>query len=119
VIWLWKILNTIYSMVFGGSENSAYGVGNPLRSDDGIGSKNNSHASRKVVATVSLIDSETIPEDHIESILKLKPTHILIIDAALMNVEPGSAKLYETWLKLKEQFQLILFQFNFSVAIYF
>lgn len=73
------------------------GVGNPLRRDDGIGIEVIHMLKGKVSEYVSLIDSETVPEDFIEPILEFKPTHILIIDAAVMEAESGSVKLYERW----------------------
>lgn len=73
------------------------GVGNPLRRDDGVGVELIHMLKGKVSEHVYLIDSETVPEDFIEPILEFKPTHILIIDAALMETESGSVKLYERW----------------------
>lgn len=73
------------------------GVGNPLRMDDGVGVQVINLLKGKTSKHVSLINSETVPEDFIEPILEFKPTHILIIDAALMETKSGSVKLYENW----------------------
>jgi hydrogenase 3 maturation protease len=49
----------------------------------------------KVPRFVHLIECETIPEDFLESIVQFKPTHVLIIDAASMDLKPGSSRLVE------------------------
>jgi hydrogenase 3 maturation protease len=69
------------------------GVGNPIRRDDNIGVEIVSGIEGKFSKSVFLIKSETVPESFIEPIIEFKPTHILIIDAALLNLNPGSAKL--------------------------
>jgi hydrogenase 3 maturation protease len=40
-----------------------------------------------------LIEAETVPESFISPITEFKPTHILLIDAGIMNQKPGTAKL--------------------------
>lgn len=69
------------------------GVGNPIRRDDNIGVEIVNELEGKVSESVFLIKSETVPENFIEPIIEFKPTHVLIIDAALLNLSPGSAKL--------------------------
>ena len=69
------------------------GVGNPIRRDDNIGVEIVGRLEGKVPESVLLIKSETIPEESLGPIIDFKPTHILIIDAALLNLSPGSAKL--------------------------
>jgi len=72
------------------------GIGNPFRRDDFVGveivRKLNNHISQSVY----LIEAETIPESFIDPITKFKPTHILIIDAGLLNQKPGTSKLADT-----------------------
>ena len=72
------------------------GVGNPLRRDDNIGVEIVSGLEGKVSKAVLLIKSETVPESFIEQIIEFRPTHILIIDAALLNLSPGQVKLEES-----------------------
>jgi hydrogenase 3 maturation protease len=72
------------------------GVGNPIRRDDNIGVDVVSDLEGKVPSSVLLIKSETVPESFIGSIVQFDPTHILIIDAALLKLEPGSVKLFES-----------------------
>jgi len=70
------------------------GIGNPLRHDDGVGIEVVKELKGKALGdTILLIESESVPEDFVEPIVEFKPSHILIIDAALLGVEPGFAKL--------------------------
>ncbi|NIR86127.1 hydrogenase 3 maturation endopeptidase HyCI [Candidatus Bathyarchaeota archaeon] len=71
------------------------GIGNPLRKDDFVGVKIVRNLRNKVSEAVYLIECETVPESFIQPIEKFKPTHILIIDAGLLNLKPGSSKLIE------------------------
>jgi hydrogenase 3 maturation protease len=72
------------------------GIGNPLRKDDFVGVEIVRNLQDKVSSSIYLIECETVPENFIEPIIEFKPTHILIIDAALLNLKPGSSKLVET-----------------------
>ena len=69
------------------------GVGSSLRRDDFVGTEIVKNLQGKVSRSVYLIECETIPENFLEPIVKFNPTHILIIDAALLNQKPGFSKL--------------------------
>ena len=69
------------------------GIGNPLRKDDFIGVLIVRGLKGRVPSSVCLIECETVPESFLESIIELNPSHILIIDAALLNLEAGASKL--------------------------
>jgi len=71
------------------------GVGNPIRRDDNIGVEILDGLEGKVPKTVFLIKSETVPESFIGPIAEFKPTHILIVDAASLNLGPGAARFVE------------------------
>jgi len=73
------------------------GVGNPLRRDDSVGVEIVHRLEGKVSERVYLVDSETVPEDYIEPISDFRPTHILIIDAALIGTVPGAMRLVRDW----------------------
>jgi len=45
---------------------------------------------------VMLVESETVPESFIEAITEFDPTHVLLIDAGLLGLEPGDAKFVES-----------------------
>jgi len=69
------------------------GIGNPLRKDDFVGVEIVRNLQEKVSRSVYLIECETVPESFIEPITAFNPTHVLIIDAAMLNLKPGSSKL--------------------------
>lgn len=69
------------------------GVGSSLRRDDHIGVEVVRNLKDKVPGKVRLIECETVPENFIEPIINLKPSHLLIVDAALLNRTPGSVML--------------------------
>jgi hydrogenase 3 maturation protease len=71
------------------------GIGNPLRKDDFVGVEIIRNLRNKVSEAVYLIECETVPESFIQPIEEFKPSHILVIDAALLNLEPGSSRLIE------------------------
>ena len=57
------------------------GVGNELRRDDFVGMKIVKALKDFVPERVMLVESETVPESFMDTIIKFNPTHILIIDA--------------------------------------
>jgi len=70
------------------------GVGNPIRMDDFVGVKIVQDLKGKVDSSkVMLIEAETIPENHMQEIIDFKPTHILIIDAAILGLKAGESRL--------------------------
>jgi len=71
------------------------GIGNPIRMDDFVGVKIVQDLRGKVSEKVYLIECETVPENFIQQILDFKPTHILLVDAAVLGLEPGSSMLIE------------------------
>jgi len=79
---------------FSGAERVVVaGIGNPFRRDDFVGVEIVRNLKNKVSKQVFLIEAETVPESFIDPITKFKPTHILIIDAGIMNQKPGTPKL--------------------------
>lgn len=72
------------------------GIGNELRKDDFVGVKIVKTLKGQVPKNVMLIESETVPESFIESIVEFHPTHVLLIDAGLLKLEPGEMRLIKT-----------------------
>lgn len=69
------------------------GVGNPIRMDDFVGVKTVQDLKGKVdPSRVLLIEAETVPENHMQDIIEFKPTHILIIDAAVLGLKSGETR---------------------------
>ncbi len=71
------------------------GIGNPLRKDDFVGVEIVRKLKNQVSKFVRLIECEDVPESFIEPIVEFKPTNILIIDAAMLGLKPGTSKLIE------------------------
>ncbi len=78
------------------------GIGNPIRRDDFVGVKIVRDLQDSVPSSVYLIECETVPENFIEPIVRFDPSHVLIIDAALLSLEPGSSKLLSFKQLLKQ-----------------
>jgi hydrogenase 3 maturation protease len=72
------------------------GIGNPIRRDDYVGLKIVEALNGKVQDNVLLLECETVPENYIQDIQEFQPTHVLLIDAAFLNLTAGNSKLVET-----------------------
>ncbi len=69
------------------------GIGNPIRMDDFVGIKIVQNLKEKVSDNTLLIECETVPESFIQQVIDFNPTHTLLIDAAILGLKPGEAKL--------------------------
>lgn len=69
------------------------GIGNSLRRDDGLGVEFVNRLSRMAPRNVIAVDCGTVPETYVGPIRRFHPTHILMVDAADIGSEPGSARL--------------------------
>jgi len=71
------------------------GVGNAIRLDDYIGVRVVEDLHGKVSEKVHLIECETVPESFVDEIIDIRPSHVLLIDAAVLGLRPGTAHLYD------------------------
>ncbi|MGD0643354.1 MAG: hydrogenase 3 maturation endopeptidase HyCI [Candidatus Bathyarchaeia archaeon] len=71
------------------------GIGNPIRSDDYVGLNIVEKLKGKLPETVCLLECETVPESYLLDIEEFKPTHVLLIDAAFLESNPGEARLVD------------------------
>lgn len=71
------------------------GVGNAIRRDDFIGVKVVRELQGKVSPSVHLIECETVPESFMDQIVEILPSHVLLVDAAVLGLVPGTAHLYD------------------------
>jgi hydrogenase 3 maturation protease len=71
------------------------GIGNPIRQDDYVGLKIVENLQGKVPANVCLLECEAVPESYLQEIEQFKPTHVLLIDAAFLGLNPGESCLFE------------------------
>jgi len=69
------------------------GIGNPIRRDDFVGVKIVQDLEGKVSDKVHLLECETVPESFMQEIVDLKPSHVLLIDAAILGLKPGEPRL--------------------------
>jgi hydrogenase 3 maturation protease len=71
------------------------GIGNPIRTDDYVGLNIVEQLKGKLPKTVLLIEAETVPESYLLDIEEFQPTHVLLIDAAFLGLNPGEASLFD------------------------
>jgi hydrogenase 3 maturation protease len=69
------------------------GIGNSSRRDDFLGVKIVQDMQGKVPKNVCLIECETVPETFMPEIIDFKPSHVLLVDAALLGLKPGEIRL--------------------------
>ena len=71
------------------------GVGNDLKSDDGVGPFIIKKLKQENIENKNLlfIDAETVPENFTGKIRKENPTHLIIVDACLMDSQPGDMQI--------------------------
>jgi hydrogenase 3 maturation protease len=69
------------------------GIGNPIRKDDFVGVKIVQDLQGKVPKNVQLIECETVPESYMQDIVDFKPSHVLLVDAAILGLKPGETRL--------------------------
>ncbi len=71
------------------------GIGNEIRHDDFVGVKIVRDLQGRVSGKVHLVECETVPESFMDEIADFKPSHVLLLDAALLGLEPGEIRLYD------------------------
>lgn len=69
------------------------GIGSPIRRDDSIGLALVNQLKGNVPRSVRLISCETVPESFTREVRQFRPTHVIMIDAALLKLLPGEARL--------------------------
>jgi len=72
------------------------GIGNSIRLDDYVGLNIVEKLKGKLPETVCLLECETVPESYLFEIEEFKPTHVLLIDAAFLALNPGEARLVDS-----------------------
>jgi hydrogenase 3 maturation protease len=69
-----------------------WGLGNPLRGDDGVGVRIAEALLEGPPEGMEIRLCETTPENHLAHLRRTKPSRLIIIDAALMGLAPGSIR---------------------------
>ncbi len=88
-----KIEQTLQNWFAGSKRIVIAGIGNPIRSDDYVGLKIVEALQGKVGSNVCLLECETVPESYLLEIEKFDPSHVLLIDAAILGRKGGEANL--------------------------
>ena len=73
------------------------GVGNELKSDDGVGPFIINKLIDENIEKDNLlfINAETVPENFTGKIRKENPSHVIIVDACMMGAKPGEIKIVD------------------------
>jgi hydrogenase 3 maturation protease len=71
------------------------GIGNDLKADDGIGPHIIAQLEHQAPVQIELINVGTVPENFISLLIEKQPEFILLLDAALMQAEPGTIRLID------------------------
>ncbi|MEM3526230.1 MAG: hydrogenase maturation peptidase HycI [Candidatus Jordarchaeaceae archaeon] len=69
------------------------GVGSEFHGDDYVGMKICKKLKKEVSKKVSIIEAGVAPENFAGKLRKINPSHIIIFDAADMNLKPGTVKV--------------------------
>ncbi len=72
------------------------GIGNPIRMDDFVGVKIIQDLQGRLAKNVTLIECETVPESFMDEIVQFHPSHVLLIDAAVIRLKPGETRLFNS-----------------------
>jgi len=79
--------------LFGAKKIVVAGIGNPIRCDDYVGLKIIEDMQGRVPENVQLLECETVPESFLLDIEEFSPTHVLLVDAAILGLTPGEVRL--------------------------
>ncbi len=90
------------------------GIGNRLKSDDGVGSIIAEKLKEKIKKeNLFIIDAENKPENYIGKIKKISPDLLLIIDAVNFDSYPGDFRIF----KIDEIVDTTISTHNFSISL--
>ncbi len=90
-----KIHKSLKDWFTGANNIVIAGIGNPIRRDDFVGVKIIQNIEGKISKNVQLIECETVPESFLEPMIEFNPSHVLLIDAAILGSEPGDISLID------------------------
>jgi len=74
------------------------GIGSPIRRDDSVGLFVIQLLESFSLDNVLLLNTEIVPEGYTGQVREFQPTHVLFVDAAHFNGEPGEGRLIPTQL---------------------
>jgi len=85
--------NELRAWLAGASRVAVLGLGNPIRTDDYVGVRIVQELRGGTSPNVLLVECETVPEGYTNDIIAFNPTHVLLVDAALIGLPPGGIEL--------------------------
>jgi hydrogenase 3 maturation protease len=88
-----SIEETLQDWFTGAKKVVVAGIGNPFRRDENVGVVIVKNLKNAVSEKVYLIEAETIPESYMQQIVQFKPSHIILVDAGIINKPPGTTTL--------------------------
>jgi len=71
------------------------GIGNPIRKDDNVGLNIVEQLKGKLSDSILLLEAETVPESYLLDIEEFFPSHVLLIDAAFLGLNPGEVSFVD------------------------
>ena len=86
------------------------GIGNDLKADDGIGPYVIEQLQNRNPSHIELINASTVPENFLSHLIESHPQLILLIDAALMQTDPGTIQLIDKLIQIAWISWVILFK---------
>lgn len=90
-------LQKLRTWIHGFRKLALIGVGNPLRHDDQVGLEIVHQFNHQMQDDrVLVIESESVPENYLDTIVAFNPSHILVLDAALLTLPAGTARFMES-----------------------
>jgi len=84
---------SLANWIANGERIAVVGVGNEMRRDDAVGVQVAKKLQGKLSRRFRLIEAGTIPESYIDKVREFRPTHVLVIDAAQLETDPGTSRL--------------------------
>jgi hydrogenase 3 maturation protease len=75
--------------------NVVFTVGNGMMGDDGAGPLLAERLAREPVAGWDVVDGGSTPENHVHSVVALRPRRVYLVDAADMELAPGEIRIVE------------------------
>lgn len=84
---------SLHTALQGVTKTVIVGIGNELNGDDGFGV----HVAKKLgnFGKIISIQAHTVPENFITKIAAEKPSHVIFLDAAILDAAPGTLCLLE------------------------
>ncbi|HDI00814.1 MAG TPA: hydrogenase maturation peptidase HycI [Candidatus Bathyarchaeota archaeon] len=91
-----ELVKQLREWLAGAEKVVVLGVGNPLRRDDAVGlavARRLKELGADAIEGVCVLEAGSAPENLLGKVVSLKPSHVIIVDAAAHGSRPGSIRL--------------------------